>query len=403
LILETFNTETASITSGFENKQNNVLLIGAGAIGSEIAESLARTGTMKLTIIDNDSLRPHNLARHTLAGSDLGEFKAEAIASKLNTMFSSDLCKPIAKDFMNMDSKETDEIIKDVNLIVNASSSLAVQSRLSEIIPAKIPVISCFQINRGHGTVLLFSPDMSIARLDMCEAILITKMKDYPLISRWLNESGDTISIGGGCRSVTSKISGSVVKIGGGWIADRILRYLNNEKIPQEAFIEILEYDYEEDGKIRNLIQKIESSITYNTEDWKIVTNKSVIDKINQMAKDKYPYETGGAMIGRLDRQKKIAFITDAWQAPKDSIETTAGFSRGLAGLKNKIAILEKDTNDYLSYVGEWHSHPPGHDTSLSSVDSPTARRMAKELERDRVPAICLITNSIMLDVHIIK
>lgn len=125
--------------------------------------------------------------------------------------------------------------------------------------------------------------------------------------------------------------------------------------------VEILEYNYEDDGRIQTHTLHIEPSVTFGSCDWKIITNNSVIDKINQMAEAKFPNETGGVMIGRLDRQKKVAIITDAWEAPRDSEATTVGFSRGLAGLKSKIALLESDTNDYLSYIGEWHSHPPGY------------------------------------------
>lgn len=404
IVLESFNTIIASMTSGFENQQKKVLLIGAGAIGSEIAEALTRSGTVHLTIIDNDSLRPHNLARHALYADDLGEYKSVAVANKLNSMFSTDVCESMSRDFLGMTSEELQDICKDVDLVINASASLAVQSRLPKVIPSGIPAMACFQINRGTGTVLLYSPDINVVQLDVCEAMLITNMMDSPFINRWFDESAETMNIGGGCRSATSKIAGSVVKFGGGWLADKILRHLNSDNPSKDAFVEILEYNYEEDGRIQTHVLPIEQSSVFPSCDWTIITNKSVIGKINQMAEAKFPDETGGVMIGRLDRQKKIAIITEAWGAPKDSKATSVGFSRGLAGLKSKIALLESDTNDYLSYIGEWHSHPPGCKTGLSpTVDSPTAKRMAAELEQDRIPAICLITNAKEFDTHVVN
>lgn len=403
IVLQSFNAAIASISSGFENKQKKVLMIGAGAIGSEIAESLVRSGTVELTVVDYDSLRPHNLARHTLGVGDLGEFKSEALANKLNSMFSAILCKPVAKDFLSMTTGEVQEICTEMDLVINASASLAVQSRLSEIVPDSVPAMSCFQINGGVGTIMIFSPDINAARLDACEAMLITGMQSTPIINNWLDESREIVNIGGGCRSVTSKIAGSVAKFGGGWLADKILRYLNNDSLPKDAIVEILEYNYKDDGRIQTHILPIKPSVNFSSCDWKIITNNSVIDKISRMAKANFPDETGGVMIGRLDRQKKVAIVTDVWEAPGDSEATSVGFSRGLAGLKSKIALLESDTNDYLSYIGEWHSHPPGYDTDLSSVDSPTAKRMAEELEQDRVPAICLITNSEKFDAHVVK
>jgi len=47
-------------------KASRVLIIGAGAIGSAVAESLARSGVCQIGIIDNDLLEVGNLSRHTL-------------------------------------------------------------------------------------------------------------------------------------------------------------------------------------------------------------------------------------------------------------------------------------------------------------------------------------------------
>jgi len=67
-----------------ELTQKHILIIGAGALGSAIAELLVRGGFDHLTIIDADILKTGNLVRHTLTLNDLGQFKAEAVANRLN-------------------------------------------------------------------------------------------------------------------------------------------------------------------------------------------------------------------------------------------------------------------------------------------------------------------------------
>jgi hypothetical protein len=42
------------------------VLIAAGSLGSQLAINLAREGSFSWTVVDPDSLRPHNLARHAL-------------------------------------------------------------------------------------------------------------------------------------------------------------------------------------------------------------------------------------------------------------------------------------------------------------------------------------------------
>ena len=43
------------------------MAIGAGALGSLVLTNLARSGYGRLTVVDDDVLHPHNLARHTLS------------------------------------------------------------------------------------------------------------------------------------------------------------------------------------------------------------------------------------------------------------------------------------------------------------------------------------------------
>lgn len=61
-----------------------VAMIGAGALGSLVAEMLVRGGVTSLQIIDGDWIEAGNLLRHTLSFEDLNENKALAMAARLN-------------------------------------------------------------------------------------------------------------------------------------------------------------------------------------------------------------------------------------------------------------------------------------------------------------------------------
>lgn len=63
--------------------KRSVAVIGAGALGSAVAELLARGGVIDILIIDHDNLEAGNLVRHTLTGADLGRNKATATAERL--------------------------------------------------------------------------------------------------------------------------------------------------------------------------------------------------------------------------------------------------------------------------------------------------------------------------------
>lgn len=63
--------------------QTRVTLCGAGALGSHLAENLARQGFGGLTIIDRDRVEEHNVSTQVYGEADVGAFKAEVMRNRL--------------------------------------------------------------------------------------------------------------------------------------------------------------------------------------------------------------------------------------------------------------------------------------------------------------------------------
>lgn len=61
-----------------------VSVVGAGSLGSYVADILARSGVRHLVVHDDDRLLPGNLVRHATAEAPIGENKAVAVATVLN-------------------------------------------------------------------------------------------------------------------------------------------------------------------------------------------------------------------------------------------------------------------------------------------------------------------------------
>ncbi|QOJ33823.1 MAG: ThiF family adenylyltransferase [Nitrospira sp.] len=65
-----------------------IMLIGCGALGSQIAELLAQGGVGRLVLVDHDTLSWDNVGRHILGGpGQVGTNKAEAIGKELQQRF----------------------------------------------------------------------------------------------------------------------------------------------------------------------------------------------------------------------------------------------------------------------------------------------------------------------------
>jgi len=67
-------------------RTRSVALIGAGALGSAVAELLARGGVADILIVDHDELEAGNLVRHMLTAADIGCNKATAMATRLQSL-----------------------------------------------------------------------------------------------------------------------------------------------------------------------------------------------------------------------------------------------------------------------------------------------------------------------------
>jgi molybdopterin/thiamine biosynthesis adenylyltransferase len=61
----------------------HVTVCGAGALGANITESLARQGFAKLRVIDRDRIEERNLSTQPYFSSDVGAFKAKILVNSL--------------------------------------------------------------------------------------------------------------------------------------------------------------------------------------------------------------------------------------------------------------------------------------------------------------------------------
>lgn len=85
----------------FKPSEAKVVIIGAGAIGSFTALTLAKMGIKNLTVYDWDTVEKHNIPNQFYRISDIGKLKVDAL-------------KEIVKDFSNIEIKSINAKIKDV-------------------------------------------------------------------------------------------------------------------------------------------------------------------------------------------------------------------------------------------------------------------------------------------------
>jgi len=108
-----------------EVQATHIAIFGCGALGSSIAELLARGGVRKLSLFDFDNINFGNLCRHTLGGLHVGSNKALSLAIKLSwTNPLSKIDGYLAKIPLNSSSlQETREAIEKAELFINCTTN----------------------------------------------------------------------------------------------------------------------------------------------------------------------------------------------------------------------------------------------------------------------------------------
>lgn len=122
-----------------------VLFVGAGSVGSLVAQELARSGVGHVLLVDGDRLETHNLARHALPSAYVGTNKAQAMAKHLSTNVPELDCGGIPHHLDDSFSDEQiDRLLMPAHLVVVATDRRTVQRRiaaraLAMDVPAIVP------------------------------------------------------------------------------------------------------------------------------------------------------------------------------------------------------------------------------------------------------------------------
>jgi hypothetical protein len=124
-----------------------IAVFGVGAIGSEVALLLARSGVGRLVLIDREALRPSNMSRHAASGRHVGKQKTDAMAAT------------IEEALQDTDVQTVNEIewrpgvlattARNVNLLVDATGNRAFTDMLSRIAATAQVAIVAVALHRG--------------------------------------------------------------------------------------------------------------------------------------------------------------------------------------------------------------------------------------------------------------
>ena len=109
---------------------SRILVVGVGALGSMLAELLARAGCSNFVIVDGERLQAGNLSRHMLQLTDVCTSKAAGMASRLRNINPHARVHAIELPFPPTD-EVTKQALRDCNLVVDCTADDTVLERMA--------------------------------------------------------------------------------------------------------------------------------------------------------------------------------------------------------------------------------------------------------------------------------
>jgi len=383
------NKLAAKKYSGIDSQVEDPLigLIGVGALGSQVLETLSRMGFGTWKIIDKDWLLPHNLVRHALTQEYTSYSKSLAVAYKVNNLLSdSQHCQQLHEDYYNPGKPEVlYNHFNDVDIILDISASVAVARKLSADTKIACRRASLFCNPSGKDLVFLGEPlDRSIQldHLEMQYYRIIWKMAG---LNNHLMVNGKPLRYSAACRDITSAIKQENMVVLAGTGARAIRKYVTNKNG------EIAVWQMKGSGAIEHYSFAPYAVKEKKVGNWTVCIDEHLKAKIVKARLEKLPNETGGVLIGTYDQVLKKLYVVDTILSPKDSLEHPNAYYRGIEGLEPKLKALGIFTGYNLQYIGEWHSHPNNCSVNQSEDDKKLFSWIKEHMHDLSLPGLMLI------------
>lgn len=383
-----YSRELAAACSGYgQADDSSIVLVGAGAVGSHVAMNLARGGFGTWHVVDDDFVLPHNQARYALEPDNIGSAKSDALSLVIRRLLEE---KDAAHSYTcRVNASDRPEVLTSVlhaaNAVIDASASVPTARHLAFESEISGPVSSLFLNPAGNDAVMLVEPLDRSTKIDCVEMHYYWMISSDPKFANHLANGGQPLPVGG-CRSPSVLVPETQVSLLSGLMAGRWLKDRGSET----GLISLWQgaQAFEDIGYSRVEVPKFEE---VSVGIWTVRISGQLIELANALRDNAAPKETGGIIAGTWDRNRKVVYLVGIYDAPPNSVHSETGFERGSVGVFKTIQELEQSTLRNLTYVGEWHSHPPGVASAPSSDDKNLLRWIGDLLSETEAPATMLI------------
>ncbi len=382
-----FSRNSAATANGTIADTSKIVAIGAGALGSQLVITLARSGVGEWIVVDDDELLPHNIARHSLHARYVGHPKTTGMVHFMDQLYDSGT-KGIVANVLRPAEKadELNAAFNHADVILDISASVTVARHLARDVSSPARRVSVFLNPMGTDVVVLAEDTSRTVTLDELEAQYYRAVNNSAALQGHLATNDGRIRYGRSCRDISVSMPTYLVTGLAALASELIRRSLQSP----DAAIKVLRAD-KETLAIAPVEVKSSRVSRKQIADWLLVVDDALLERLQDLRSSKLPNETGGVLLGVYDLDRKTIYVVDTIPSPPDSEEWPTLYIRGSEGLLEEVQNVAKRTGGQLEYVGEWHSHPDGSATRPSPDDIKVFAWLTEHMATAGLPALMAI------------
>lgn len=355
-------------------KGKSISVWGCGALGSHVAEFLARAGARKLVLHDSGIVTPGILTRQLFSDSDIGKAKVSALAEKLRAVRPDIEIDEYPEELL-AGVLSSDDWTDSADVVIETTASGAVMNKTEAVRRRSGATCPFVSMALGHlaknAMLLIASTDHSGGPLDIDRKLRLECYR-RPELREFSEEFWPTKPRSNifqpepGCSDPT--FIGSCADV-----AALAATMLN---------LTALELGSQSSPAIAHLLAQPSgldsNSSTHKRFDWpadQILDEPSSGYQVrlaepawSEMqgwiaANDRTrgsEVETGGLLFGERNELLKIVWVDDLSGPPPDSSHSRSGFVCGTKGTADLARDKSERTRRLVRFLGMWHTHPNG-------------------------------------------
>lgn len=362
------------------------VLVGAGSLGGAMLNLWVRAGWGQWSVIDKDHVKPHNLVRHVAFAQHVGELKCDVVAELSGAATEgAATVTSVRGDACDLGAPAVQEALSTAKLVIDASAALEYprQASFQDELSRHAAV---FVTPNGNGAVLMLEDQGRAIRLRTLEAQYYRAIIRQTWGAKHLEGNLGTYWSGASCRDISVAMPYSRITAHASTLAEQVMLRTRSE----EACISVWDRDSETGGvSVHEVNPEAEHRLDFG--DLTAFYDEGLAAHLKALRAAALPNETGGVLLGYHDFNVRGIVLVDALPAPSDSRASPGSFERGTAGLLKAVQEASARTAGIVGYVGEWHSHPPGHSASPSRDDLIQLIEISLGMHDDGLPALQLI------------